>query len=237
DLRRTGSAHQVDGDPVRLDGVPCPVHGATAGGDLCLELDEVLVEMSEHVVLDRCAGCTKLRPVGQLVHDLRPLGLDRGGRRTDVATQLSVAHRFSRSGWERSSTAQLADSGRRPWQVGAHHGTSSVAARISAKCMVRTPVFSRDSPPPMCIRHEASFAVQISAAVSRTALILSASIAVETSGFFSAKVPPKPQHDCASGSGTRSIPRTARSSRSGRSPTLSARNPWHAGWYVTRCGK
>ena len=41
----------------------------------------------------------------------------------------------------------------------------------------------------------------------------------EVSAFFTAKVPPKPQHSRASGSSTRSMPRTARSSRRGRSPT------------------
>ena len=34
--------------------------------------------------------------------------------------------------------------------------------------------------------------------VSRTARILSASIAVDTSGFFTANVPPNPQHESAS---------------------------------------
>ena len=60
--------------------------------------------------------------------------------------------------------------------------------------------------------------------------ILSASIAVEMSAFFTANVPPKPQHSSAPGSSTRSIPRTARSSRSGLSPTRSIRSEWQVGW-------
>ena len=40
----------------------------------------------------------------------------------------------------------------------------------------------------------------------------------------------------ASPSSTRSIPRTARSSRCGRSPTCSARTEWQVGCSVTRCG-
>ena len=64
----------------------------------------------------------------------------------------------------------------------------------------------------------------------RALRVLSASIAVETSAFFTANVPPNPQQVVASGSSTRSMPRTARSRRSGRSPTFSRRSPWHVGW-------
>ena len=92
------------------------------------------------------------------------------------------------------------------------------------------PERSRDSPPPMCIRQEASPAVQTSACVESTLAILSVSIAVEVSAFFTANVPPKPQHWSAAGSSTRSSPRTARSSCSGRSPTRSSRSEWQVGW-------
>ncbi|TWH35230.1 hypothetical protein L600_000100002340 [Isoptericola variabilis J7] len=73
-------------------------------------------------------------------------------------------------------------------------------------------------------------AVSTSAPVARTCAVLSASIAADVSAFFSANVPPNPQHDSASGSSTRSIPATARSRRSGRSPTCSMRSEWHVGW-------
>ena len=82
----------------------------------------------------------------------------------------------------------------------------------------------------MCIRQEASDAEQTSARVASTFDILSASIAVETSGFFSANVPPNPQQVSAAGSSTRSMPSTARSSCSGLSPTRSIRSEWQVGW-------
>ena len=97
-------------------------------------------------------------------------------------------------------------------------GSSSVEARICARCTARVPARLRSSPPPMCMRQELSAAVTTSARVSPTARCLSVSIAVETSGFLTAKVPPKPQHSSASGSSISSSPRTARSSRSGASP-------------------
>ena len=59
---------------------------------------------------------------------------------------------------------------------------------------------------------------------------LSESIAIDVSAFLIANVPPKPQHSSPSRSSTRSIPRTARSSRSGASPTCSSRSEWHVGW-------
>ena len=82
----------------------------------------------------------------------------------------------------------------------------------------------------MCIRQDESPAVSTSAPVRVTQRILSASIAADVSAFFSANVPPNPQHWSASGSSTRSIPRTARSRRSGRSPTRSIRSEWQVGW-------
>ena len=72
--------------------------------------------------------------------------------------------------------------------------------------------------------------MQTSAPVASTLRILSASIAVEVSAFLTAKVPPNPQQTSASGSGTRSMPETRRSSRIGRSPTRSSRSEWQVGW-------
>ncbi len=86
-----------------------------------------------------------------------------------------------------------------------------------------TPALWRCRPPPMCIRHELSAETQTSARVSSTQRILSPSIAIDVSAFFTANVPPNPQHSSALGSSTRSIPRTARSSLSGASPTRSIR--------------
>ncbi len=85
----------------------------------------------------------------------------------------------------------------------------------------------------MCIRHELSQAHTASAPLATTAASFSSSIAAETSAFFTANVPPKPQHSSASGSSTSSTPGTARSSRSGASPTRSSRSEWHVGWYAT----
>ena len=67
-------------------------------------------------------------------------------------------------------------------------------------------------------------AVSTSAPVLSTHHILSLSMALEVSAFLIANVPPNPQHDSAAGSSTRSMPRTAFSSVSGRSPTPSIRN-------------
>ena len=86
------------------------------------------------------------------------------------------------------------------------------------------------SAPPMCIRHELSPAHSTSARDCLIADTLSAHIAADTSGFLTANVPPKPQHVSASGRSTRSMPPTARSSRSGASPTCIIRSEWQVGW-------
>ena len=53
--------------------------------------------------------------------------------------------------------------------------------------------------PPMCIRHELSAAAQYSAPVSSTQRILSESMAIEVSAFFTENVPPNPQHSVGMG--------------------------------------
>ena len=84
---------------------------------------------------------------------------------------------------------------------------ASVAARISARCTVR----GAGAQPGQAAAdvHQARRVAgrsTTSAPVARTLRILSASIAVEVSAFFSANVPPKPQHWSARGSSTRSMP-------------------------------
>ena len=66
---------------------------------------------------------------------------------------------------------------------------------------MRTPRPSRESRPPIWSRHEASTAVQTAAPVDAIAAHLSITIAVEVSAFLIEKVPPKPQHSSAPGSG------------------------------------
>ena len=89
----------------------------------------------------------------------------------------------------------------------------------------------------MCIRQELSAAQTISAPVSSTARTLSASIADDTSAFFTANVPPKPQHSSAWGSSTSSMP--AHGAQQPQRPVAqpSSRSEWQVGWKVTRCGK
>ena len=88
----------------------------------------------------------------------------------------------------------------------------------------------RRSPPPMCIRHELSQAQTPSAPEATIAASFSSSIALETSAFLTANVPPKPQHSSASGRSTSSTPARRASSRNGASPTRSSRSEWQVGW-------
>ena len=73
---------------------------------------------------------------------------------------------------------------------------------------------------------------------SRSAFIFSSAIAVETSGIFTAKVPPNPQHSSSFSQSTRSRPSTFASSPRGSSRTPSSRRWWHPQWktaFPSRC--
>src|SRR5204863_10206609 len=158
----------------------------------------------------------QLFPVGQLGDDGASLGTDRLRRVPQVRAQLRVL--------------ELA-----PSRCGKAFGRRShVAARISARCAVRTREPRLERPPPICSRHEPSTAVQNSAPLCSILVHLSASIALDVSAFLTAKVPPKPQHSVESCSSTSSRPRTRPSSRSGASPTWVTRSEWQVGWYATR---
>ena len=115
---------------------------------------ELLGQRRHRARLDRRAGVAQRLPVRQLPDRPRALGADRRRRLAEVAPQLRVRP---------ASRA-------RPPGSPCH----SCAARISARCIVRTPARWRRSAPPMCIRHELSAAVQTSARVSSTRRSLSA---------------------------------------------------------------
>ena len=235
---------QVGHDLVRFDRVPGPVHRPAARRELRLEPLQVAVKVGHRVRLDRAACLAQFLPVGQFGDHPGPLAPDGGRGLRQVPPELRVGERAPRSDREWFVAAQVPDPaggywgrlrGRpvRRWQrwhaeEGAHRPVL-VLARISARWTVLVPVFSLESPPPMCIRQELSLATQASAPVASTLRILSASIAVETSAFLIANVPPNPQHD------SRRATRPAQAGHPAqqperRSPTRSMRSEWQVGW-------
>ena len=114
--------------------------------------------------------------------DGQPLVPDGPGGVAEVGPQLGVAELAAGGFREGLVFVQVADAedrqGRHPQECAAHRavlpvvrrtspetaaGFSRVLARISAKCIVVTPLPCRDSPPPMCIRQDASPPAQRSA--------------------------------------------------------------------------
>src|ERR671910_2169874 len=233
DLFRVVAPDYLRDDAVCLLAVPRPVHLPPGLRDGLFQLQEVVVEVAHRALLEGVAGLPEVLPVRHLPDDGRPLFADGLGSLAEVAAQLGVGEALSRGYLEVRGLA-----GGEGVRFFERHGCvlSSVAASISARWTVFTPARWRLRPPPMCIRHELSPAVQISASVSSTCRILSDSIAAEVSAFLTANVPPKPQHSFASPSSTRSMPRTALRSSSGASPTLSIRREWQGGGRVTLCG-
>ena len=128
---------------------------------------QVAVEVGQHVVLDRRAGRAQLAAQsGSSATTAAALGADGRGGVAQVVPQLRVGQRVVRP---RPGTARsAAQVSRAPTPLGRPRNVttpSSVAARISARCRVRVPACSRPSPPPMCIRQDASPAAQTSAPV------------------------------------------------------------------------
>ena len=138
-----------------------------------------------------------------------------GGGVAEVAAQLGVGQRRAGGVGERLRRR----AGARPRagattgmpRNGAHRaaagGSVGSTARISARCTVRAP----GAQPGQAAAdvHQAGRVAGRAAPRRRcdsTWRILSASIAVDVSAFFSANVPPNPQHWSAAGSSTRSMP-------------------------------
>ena len=76
--------------------IPRPVHDAAGSLDRGLELEQVVVEVAKHALLDRPAGLTQLLPVGKLRHGLRSLDANRVRGMAEVVAQLHVAERTAR---------------------------------------------------------------------------------------------------------------------------------------------
>ena len=172
-------------------------------------------------VLDRRAGRAQLLPVRQLADDARPAWRGWCAVAWREVARAAGCRRARRA--RPPGTAGMPDAGA-AWRLrastparrlvlGARPGSRPGASARTPGALAAT-ARRRCASGRSCRRRRST-----SAPVSRTCRALSASIAIEVSAFFTAKVPPKPQHSSAPGSSTRSRPRTARSSRSGRSPT------------------
>ena len=130
-------------------------------------------------VLDRRARRTQLLPVRQLLHDTAALVADRRGGPRQVARAAGC--RRARAGPPRGSRSRprlVLGRGEDLRQVHGPHARSAARQR-RRRCASGT-TSPRRTPP----RRR----------VSSTSRTLSASIAVDTSAFFTANVPPKPQH-------------------------------------------
>ena len=176
----------------------------------------------QHVVLDR--GRRPARSASQSATSATTrgaLGADRRGRVREVAAQLAVAERRraqprGTAASRRTSPVMQADPRSRP---GPRPGACT-----------RTPERCRESRPPMCIRHELSPATSTSAPVSRTCRALS-SPSPPRCRRSSPRTCRRTRSTPRRRAGRRSSsPRTARSSRVGRSPTPSMRSEWQVGW-------
>ena len=141
DLARAGRrARCACHDRARLGGVARPVHRCRPRArPPPRTASEVLVEVPQDAALDRAPAS---RSASQ------------SGSSATARARLSRIVRVALPRLRRSCVSCSA-SLRGGGEAGRH-----AAARMSARCAVRTPERSRDSAPPMCMRHELSAAVQ-----------------------------------------------------------------------------
>src|SRR5579885_1260436 len=190
-----------------------------------LQFEQIRIQVPQRALFNGPPGLAQRLPIGHLLDHARTFLANSMRGLVQVAPQLRIVQRPPGRALKRRQRTPLQAESRSI----AHIKSSSVDARISARWTGRTPARWRCSAPPICIKHELSAAAQTSACVSSTLRTFSLSIAREVSAFFTAKVPPKPQHSCAPGSSTSSRPRTARSRRRGASPTCRKRREWQVG--------
>ena len=140
-------------------------------------------------------GFAQLLPVGHLADDQRALAADDVGGVADVAAQLRVARARSSprpgSPGARPRRRRESSAGRpRRWTPGSRRGACS-GRPAPVRAQQRRRSASGTSCRPPCTPRRRS---------RRSPATLSAPIAVETSAFLTAKVPPKPQHSSLRGS-------------------------------------
>src|SRR3989442_3609482 len=194
-------------DVTVLGGVARPMHARAGALGVRDELLQIAVQVQQRLVLDGAGPIAGVLPIRH-VRDRRPPPLAEQGRGvTQRAPQLAVGQ------------------GRARVAVEAH----VVAASTSARCRARTADPRRDSPPAICITQLASPETTASTPARPIASTFSSRIATEISGYFTEKVPPKPQHvsALAGGSSTNSAPRTWCSSRRGSSLIFKSPRPGH----------
>ena len=217
----------VGDERARLVGVARPVHGRPAGGERGLEGEQVLVEVGEGGVLDRGARCrsssqssTSATTPARLAR-IVPVAWARlrrswvsasaaraasgnAGMPTKVACSVVMTgHLRGVVGGARPAPPPGASCGRRP--------AAATAARRRAS---GTSCPRRPAPP----RRSSARAGLVGAHRHRGVGVLHREGAAEAAALL------------GPGQLPRSIPRTARSSRVGRSPTRSIRSEWQVGW-------
>src|SRR3954468_13410143 len=239
DRAGTRRAAQVEHDGAGLGGVAGPVDLAAALADLGLERLEVEVEVGQRVVLDRHRQVAEPLELGQALGGAGaapdPAGLDLGqrllqrrvgDRARGVAPELERGRVRGRAHVAGSPIAGVP----RPPPSPRTAGVPRSPASTSATCRTCTGEPWRLSLPAMLSRQPRSPASTRAAPVRAMSAVLSATILVETSGYLTQKVPPKPQQTSGAAISASSRPRTLARRRRGWRFTLSSRRPEQESW-------
>ena len=170
------------------------------------------------------AAVAQFLPVGLFRNQPRALRLDHVSRVRHVLAQLRIAqHRQRRLGKRRRHARDPEpDAGMRSvdsWRAPPSRRCFGAGQNLAPCGSSSSPQTAGASRPQGASGNCCPAPCRYSARVASTSCILAASIAEETSPFFTENVPPNPQQRSRFASGTSSIPRTLASSRNGRSPS------------------
>src|SRR5476649_593676 len=223
----THALAEIGDDASRIGGGRCPMNVAAQADHLALELLEVEIEIGERVVLDvartvaqrlefrQALGC--LAPAlgeADLEHGQRVLEVGIRQRAVDVALEVvggGFHQRFTASGSPPSGSPIAA--------------IEPMSASTSATCRTCTVLPSRCSLPAMFIRQPRSPANKVPAPVAAISADFSPTMAFDISGYFTQKVPPKPQQTSGVFISLMRSPSTDPSSWRGCAFTPSSRRP------------
>src|SRR5262249_1124625 len=182
---------------------------------------EVEVEVGERMVLDVARAIAQRLELGQPLRRLAPaLG----------EADLQLGERILQVGVDQRGVRIVLEvvGGRlhqRPPSVSPVAALLPMSAGTSATWRTGLARPPRWSLPAMFIRQPRSPANRVSAPAAAMSLVFSPTMALEISGYFTQKVPPKPQHTSGDFISRRLSPSTEASSRRGWSLTPSSRRP------------
>src|SRR5690606_4745514 len=208
-----------------------PVHGAAVGGDVALEQFEVVVQVRQRVLADLVCGVAQPLELGQRLDRVAPVVDESAAGTLQGRLQVAVEQRLAAAAAEcRTRPGDDAHERSRAGAPSPMPGVSPGPTSHSATWYTLCAIPLRRRRPAMFIRQPRSPPSTTPTPVASMAAVLSATMRVEMSRYFTQNVPPKPQHTLPSASSTSSTSSGGAMRARGCSRTPSSRRPEQESW-------